>query len=41
MIALPHDSAHVVAQQLPRTDLSQQFRVAFVGGCRSVAFSDQ
>ena len=31
VIALPHDSAHVVAQQLPRTDVSQQFRVAFVG----------
>jgi hypothetical protein len=30
MIALPHNSPHVVAQQLPRTDISTCFRIAFV-----------
>jgi len=31
MIAFQHDSSHTLAEQLPRTDLSQCLRVAFVG----------
>jgi hypothetical protein len=31
MIALPHNSPHILAEQLPRTNLSQHLRIAFVG----------